>query len=541
MKKGTKITLIVLGVIFAIGIAAFVCADVLVSRLVNKEVNKALVNLPGCEASVGTIHLRFFSATAAVNDLHFAYHGEPLRAKDTIGPGVEIHVDRIDVGRVFYSLLFQRRVLISDVRIKRPQVELWMDENHPELCFPQIHDEGLEKANNVLKDARLMLFAVKNASFKLHSLSSKLDVAVDSCSVKVHDLQYDSVFTYNDSVYEFSLASAAIMFPDGRMRMETHNLSHEDQGAIEIGATRIANTMPRKKLGELVKEPVTWMDMQIESVKIAPLNPIRKALAQDLSLDKIEATVKQMDIFRDERFAPKEPFQMPQEILMAIPATFLVKHVDARINKIDIEFASTDINCGEIHLGDIQAEVDNITNKRGATLTARGGCPIQSGKAKAGFTMTMNKAADFSLKLHAEKINADFLNPFIRPLVGITFELAMDTLDTQYAGNSEKAKGTFRMLYHGLEVQVHKEDNIPYKIVTKNANTFTTLANTLLPKSNPTAVDIHPRAYEVEWKRDVWKPFPLYMFGPCINGAVETLLPGLYVHKEVKNKKSKKK
>ena len=84
-------------------------------------------------------------------------------------------------------------------------------------------------------------------------------------------------------------------------------------------------------------------------------------------------------------------------------------------------------------------------------------------------------------------------------------------------------------------------DNIPYKIVTKNANTFTTLANTLMPKSNPTAVDVHPRAYEVEWKRDVWKPFPLYMFGPCINGAVETLLPGLYVHKEVKNKKSKKK
>lgn len=541
MKNGTKITLIVLGVIVALGIAVFISADVLISRVAHREMNKALANIPGCEASFGSVQVRLFSATAAVYDLRFVYHSDPIRPKDTIGPGIEVQVESIEMGRLFYSLLLKRRVLISDLRIKYPQVELWLDEKHPERSFPEMPKDSVKMPENPLEYARLMLFNIKNASFKLHSLTSKLDVAVDSCSVKVHDLQYDSVFTYNDSVYEFSLASAAIMFPDGRMRMETHNLSHEDQGAIEIGATRIANTMPRKKLGELVKEPVTWMDMQIESVKIAPLNPIRKALAQDLSLDKIEATVKQMDIFRDERFAPKEPFQMPQEILMAIPATFLVKHVDARINKIDIEFASTDINCGEIHLGDIQAEVDNITNKRGATLTARGGCPIQSGKAKAGFTMTMNKAADFSLKLHAEKINADFLNPFIRPLVGISFELALDTLDTQYAGNSEKAKGTFRMLYHGLEVQVHKEDNIPYKIVTKNANTFTTLANTLLPKSNPTAVDVHPRAYEVEWKRDVWKPFPLYMFGPCINGAVETLLPGLYVHKEVKNKKSKKK
>ena len=95
------------------------------------------------------------------------------------------------------------------------------------------------------------------------------------------------------------------------------------------------------------------------------------------------------------------------------------------------------------------------------------------------------------------------------------------------------------MLYHGLEVKVHGEDDIPYKIVTKNANSFTTLANTLIPKSNPTAVDIHPRAYQVEWKRDQWKPFPLYMFGPCIDGAKETLLPGLYVHKQVSNNNKK--
>ena len=93
------------------------------------------------------------------------------------------------------------------------------------------------------------------------------------------------------------------------------------------------------------------------------------------------------------------------------------------------------------------------------------------------------------------------------------------------------------MLYHGLKVKVHEEDDIPYKIVTKNAKAFTTLANTLLPKSNPTAVDIRPRAYEVEWKRNEWKPFPLYMFGPCIDGVKKTFLPGLYVHKQVKNKK----
>ena len=222
---------------------------------------------------------------------------------------------------------------------------------------------------------------------------------------------------------------------------------------------------------------------------------------------------------------------------MSIPAHFMINHVDAHINAIDIEYASTNVNCGELHLKGIQAAVDNVTNKRGAIMTAGGTCPIQKGQAKASFSMTMNKACDFGMRLHATNINADYLNTFLRPLVGMTCELQLDDLETQYTGNSEKASGTFKMLYHGLKVQVHQEDDIPYKIVTKNAKTFTTLANTLLPKSNPTAVDIHPRAYEVSWKRNEWKPFPLYLFGPCIDGAMETLLPGLFVHKQVSSKK----
>lgn len=538
MKKGTKITLIVLGVIVALGIAVFISADVLISRVARREMNKALANMPGCEASFGSVQVRLFSATAAVYDLRFVYHSDPIRPKDTIGPGIEVQVESIEMGRLFYSLLLKRRVLISDLRIKYPQVELWLDEKHPERSFPEMpKDTTVKMPENPLVDARLMLFHIKNASFKLHSLTSKLDVAVDSCSLKLHDLQYDSVFTYNDSVYLFALEKAAVMFPDGRMRMETHALHHEDQGALNLGYTRIANTMPRRKLGEMVKEPVTWIDMQLDRVMIAPLNPIRKALANDLTLDKIEAVVKQMDIFRDQRFEPKEPYQMPQEALLAVPVQFKVNQVDANIKKIDIEYASTNINCGELHLGGIQAQVKNITNKRNAVMQMSGTCPVENGNAQASASMTMNTACDFAMELHASGVNGAFLNSFIRPLVGISFKLELDTLDAQYTGNKEIANGTFRMLYHGLEVKVHKEDDIPYKIVTKNANTFTTLANTLIPKSNPTAVDARPRAYQVQWKRDVWKPTPLYLFGPCIDGAMETMLPGLFVHKQVKKKK----
>ena len=49
---------------------------------------------------------------------------------------------------------------------------------------------------------------------------------------------------------------------------------------------------------------------------------------------------------------------MPQNILTSIPVVFNIKHVDAGIRKIDIEFASTNVNCGRLALRDIRTVVE---------------------------------------------------------------------------------------------------------------------------------------------------------------------------------------
>lgn len=540
MKKTTKILLIVLAVILTIGIAGFICADVLISRVATTQVNKVLATLPEGEASIGSISVRVFSGTASVGDIRFAYSKDTVIKKDTFHVGATISVDRIDIGRVFYTLLLKKQALVHSLTIVRPQVELWLDEQHPERSFPAFESDATRSFEFPLNKAELKHLNIKNASFALHSLSSKLDVLADSCSIALYDLVYDTAFHYCDSVYKLTLAHAAIMLPDGRMKIETRQLSHANQGPLTLGATRIANTMPKKRLGDIVKEPVTWIDMTLSSVETSAFNPLHKALAQDFSLQSVNAQVECMDIFRDERYKPKSVFLMPQTILMSIPVVFNIEHVHAGINIINIDFASTDKNIGQLSLGNIKATVKNITNKRGATLKASGTCPLQAGKANAAFEMTMNKNCNWVMDLHAENVNAALLNPFIRPLVGMTAECFIDALDTRYKGDILKADGTFRMLYHGFRVKVHKEDDIPYKIITKNANTFTALGNSLLPKSNPSSPTKQPRGYQVTWKRNEWKPFPLFLFGPCIDGVKKTMLPGLYVHLQTKEPKTAK-
>lgn len=532
MKKGTKITLIVLAVLLGLGAAVFVGADVWVSRYVKKQVDKALAELPFGEASVGDIQILLFSGTASVEDLAFSY-----------APAMDVHVSKVEVGRVFYSALLNREIKITDIVIDRPSLTMIYDSKHPENMFPKIEDNGLKKAGDILSSASLDRLKIRNAQLNLQDVASGIEVSIDSANVRLRDLVYnfkDSTYRYNDSLYQIEAGVLSCYVPEEPMKIEAHQIQLRDRQGLTTGNIRIQHACDKRKLSKIKREQATWIDMHASSVRTSAFNVFEKALNQDLNMDTVAVEISYMDIFRDARMEPKKPFPMPQTVLTKLPVTLEVKHVAAKVKRIDIEFASTDINKGEMHLKNITAAVEHATNKRGSTIFVHGHCPLDKGKAKAEMSIVLNKACDWKTKLHVENVNTNILNSFIRPLVGMTFDCNVDMLDAEYKGNSVSASGTFRMLYHGLNVKVYKEDDIPYKVITKNANTITQLGNTLIPKSNPTAVDVRPRAYNVEWKRDEWKPFPLYMFGPCIDGAVKTMLPGLFVHKQVKQKKGKK-
>lgn len=464
-----------------------------------------------------------------------------LQVKSDTTPFADISVERIEVGPLAPKMLTDNKILVRNANIIRPHVELRMDEQHPELCFPTTKNKKANKKPITLpfKRAELQNLHIEDISFALHSISSELDVVADNCSLALHHLAFDTAFHYCDSIYSLSLAHAVVMLPDGRMKLETNNIKYKNQGEIMIGETHIANTIPPLQLGDIIKEPYTWINMHVQSVTTSPINPLRKALAKDYTLNNLDVVVADMHVYRDARHKPKKPFPMPQQLLMDIPVVFDITHVNALIQKIHVDFASTNTNIGQIDLSNISAGINNITNKNGETMRVKGVCPMGKGHANVEFNMMMNNDCQFDVRLNAQDLNASFLNSFIRPLVGLTADCVIDTLNTKYTGNSVKSDGTFKLIYKNFSMQAHKEDDIPYQIITKHANTITTLGNSLVAKSNPRPIDKTAREYIITWKRDEWKPFMLYLFGPCIDGVKKTFLPGLYVHLKVKDKKQK--
>ncbi len=554
MKRAGKITLVVFAVLIAALVVTLVMADVIVSRIVQKEVDKTVAQIPDVDISVGGINLFLLSGTAVVHDIHFAtkslVHLVPstsstdTNAPAALEPGLAVQIPQLTIGYINYRRLWrEKKLYIHQTKIDDLNLTVQMDENNPKSLLPALpEDTALANIGKWLKEISIRNIDVNRLHAGLRSTSGPLDMAIDSLSIHAEDIGYnliDSIFSYNDSCYWLHIGSLTAALPDNESAIELHDLETRDEGPLQLGYTRFHHIITPKRLADRHREPTTWVDVELNRVETTPFNPIRKVLAGDYTLDSLHADVRQLHVCRDVRHAAKHPFPMPQDVLKKIPAHFEIKHLTAKVNKVDVELVSTDVSCGKMQVSQLQIRMQHVTNRHGAVWYNYAHAPFgPQGMVDARFNMHFDKSARFDVVMKGKKIEAATLNSFLRPLVGLTCSCMIDQVDAKYSGDRVKASGDFCMLYHGLDVQFHKDENVPYKIISKNSGILTSMAHSLIPKSNPTPVDKHPRRYRVEWKRDDRVAFPIYLFGPCIKGVVETMLPGLFIHKQERVKKT---
>lgn len=562
MKKASKIALIVVGAVVVFLALAIICADMIASRMVNKTVQEQ-INADSTTTTiltVGDIHVRLLSGCIDIDDIYLSSDTTVVQLQDkklvlTNAPaakgklkktGMAVYIPRISVLFIDYvRYLKHREIDLYSLVVREPQIAVSLDEKNPESCLPVFSTSKSEEPSNIditkwLKKAELSNLEIDCASAQLQSVRTKMVANVDSLSLDVNGLAFnllDSAFSYNDSVYELSLQHAYFRLPDGSAEVDTRGLQTEDAGALKLGKTRFRNLISSVQMAEKAHDYVTWVDLSVNRVQTSAFNPIRKALAQDFTLDSVYADVQLLHVIRDQHIDPKCPFPTPQEILMQIPAKFAIKNVAAKVNTINVEFTMDARNYGKLDMNGLNAKLKNVSNKRNTVWTNHVHGSLGGGsELEATFDLHMDKASNFDVAIQGTNIEINVLNDFLRPIVGLSCESHVDTLRTHYTGDNKMAKGDFLMMYRGLEVQFHKDQDISVKEIRNFGGLIQGFANNLVPKSNPTLVDAAPRKYAVEWKRDEYKPYPLFVVGPCIMGVVQTMLPGLYVHKQIREK-----
>ena len=495
MKKSVKITLWVVGIIVGIFILMETCADVVVSRIAEKKAHAAIeaAELPFA-VDFDRIHVFLMAGTVEVTDIRFAANGKQLKNKtiDTIDvtlPGLSVR------GINYFDFLRNKRVSVDRVKLHN-------------LCA------------------------------KYKSKKDKMSVSVDSLTVKVYDLFYslkDSTYGYNDSIYTLQFHHLAFIEPKGLLGIEAYDFKTKNAGVIQLGKTKIAHTMNKRKLGPIVKKPVSWLSMQLNSVEIAPMNIMRyEQFLKGVHLSKITVKGDKLETLRDVRYKPTEPFPMPQQAIMQLKFPIAIDQVDVTMKTIDVNVLMTDKNCGEMQVNKLKATVKDFSNKKNSVMKVDLSACLGDAQANALFKMYMNNDCRFDVEMSGKNLETKHLNKLIRPLTSMELDCTVDSLRAKYSGDKVKAAGQVMLAYHGLKGKVNKGDEIPFKIISQNAGALEYFVNNLIPKSNPRNESKEPLSFNVEWEKKPEQAFGMYMVGPLIMGAVQTFLPGLFQGKKVK-------
>ncbi|MBO4665429.1 MAG: hypothetical protein J5612_00995 [Paludibacteraceae bacterium] len=495
MKKSVKITLWVVGIIAGIFILFETCADVAVSRIAEKKAHAAIeaAELP-FTVDFNRIHVFIMAGSVEVTDIRFAANGKQLNTKE---------IDTVDVtlpdlsirGINYFDLLRNKRVSVNSVKV--------------------------HKLSALYKEKK-----------------SKMSVQVDSLTVTVHDLFYslkDSTYGYNDSIYSLKFKHLAFVEPQGLLGIEANDFKTKNAGPIQLGRTKIAHRMDKRKLGDIVKKPVSWLSMSLNSVEIAPMNILRyEQFLKGVHLSKITVNGDKLETLRDVRYKPTEPFPMPQQAIMQLKFPIAIDQVDVTMKTIDVNVLMTDKNCGEMHVNKLKATVRDFSNKKNSVMKVDLTACLGDAQANALFKMYMNNDCRFDVEMYGKNLETKHLNKLIRPLTSMELDCTVDSLRAKYTGDKVKAGGTVMLAYHGLRGKVHKGDEIPFKIISQNAGALEYFVNNLIPKSNPRNESKEPLSFNVEWEKKPEQAFGMYMVGPLIMGAVQTFLPGLFQGKKVK-------
>lgn len=515
--------------------------------------------------NVKRVYTDYNTSSVVINDVEFA--------TDTVVPYDEMyHIVLVDTlrldGIVLPDLNTKREATASALRVIRPQYFGWIDESSEntnkehrtgddEVADDPHNLAKQRKALNVLKGffdgVALNRFSIENGTAEFSSLVSDLSVCAEGLDLSFNDIAYeisDKVYDieqvpglkFNDASYSIRLRHADVLIPDSTMRMDVNNFRHENCGPIALGRTSMWHTIDKWELAHRNGDiPTTWFSMVLDTFRtsfVHPMNIFKDfQKAGRVELDSVTAVVDTLNIFRDMRYKPKEPYSMPHKLMMSVDSSlasmFTLSMVNANVNRMNVYMAMTDTCTPYLAIDDIWGRVKDISLAKGGTINIIGGGRIGNCKAMVEANLGLRSEYPWDIKLNVSKMDLSALNSLTFPIAGLNMGGMVQELRAEYGGDSVKASGVMMMKYNGLTAVFSKESPSPYKFIGKNYRFLNSCARTLITHNNPAKGRKKVRAYKVSWKNDKWNPAALFMIGPVIKGAIETILPGIFIHNKV--------
>jgi len=475
---------------------------------------------------------------------------------------VETGVDQITIGG-FNVAKFNsvKQMDVKNIHFYHPYAQLRIDESNQgakpkkkkdtnpqteiDIINQKMADAKLDAITEFITGLTVDTILLHDAAMDVQSISTAFNFQAKDISTALYGVGWSLIdqipYHYNDSIYQFYMANVDVITPDSFIAITAQNICYNNGGAFSIGKTHIHHIVNKWQLAHLMGDvPVSLIDMWVDSLRTSSKNIVKEAFSLEggFYLDTLFADVKSMHVFRDARYQVKEPYKLPQAYICQLSYPFVVHCVKAKIGDMHIEMALSKKDIGKFDLGPLAFTVSNVTPIPNSVIRVNGGGKMGTADITAKFNMTVNQACNWDIHLTAKNLDTHHLDEMIYPIVGMKIGCDVHRIKADYSGDTATASGTFCMEYDNVDIFADKNSNPPITIVKNMSGLINSAGKTLVNKSNPKKPGQEPVAYQVKWKNDPWVNPALFYVGPVIDGCIETMLPGLFLHRRVKDGQS---
>lgn len=544
-KTGVKISVLVVIIVIIAALIGVAKTNGLITKTINQKLQEQSAALQAGSFSYGGIDVNLWKATAIVKDLK--YVSDSSGVKNTKLSGFEIGIRETEFYFLeYWSLLKNKKLIVHSVTLNDIESSLEIDDSRPVIPKDSTDTGAMDVYKTVLEFVATINVSkvnINNASLVVDNIGNSFHFQLDSTYLSVANLGYDLAngeVSYNDSIYAFSVKNIKMIHPDGKYRMEVGSVKSMNAGPLTIENITHKCLVQKEKLAEVNgKIPAVWSNLKINKIETSKVNILRSILNEYVKLESVSISGGFADLYKDDTYPPFKVSRPIQCSLAKLQIPLNVKKLDVYLDKFLFTEKLPNIPAATLEMHKIKASVHDVNNTDYRDIVAKVSCAM----ANRGGFMTMdlrlhkNEQSTWDFKFGVTDGKFGAFNDFLGNLAGVKVSGDLEKVEAVYSGDTLKSKGTFVMLYKNLEAEVIKGKS-PFDILNKTSKAVNGLIKVIVPHSNPLKPGAAPKEYKVSAKRDLYKPYFVYIMGGVFNGLEETLLAPFFIAKEVKDKKT---
>lgn len=347
--------------------------------------------------------------------------------------------------------------------------------------------------------------------FKIGIDSLRMQLTLDTLQYRFHD--------FSTRLHDLDIQTADSLF---HLTLKSFDLSYENK-SIELKKISFKPNVSHEVLQRDFKYQHTEFSGTVGTLTINQVNFDSLVYVQKLFIDEVVLDSVRASIFKD-KTKPLNKNRMPiylGQTVRKISMPLRINHVKAMHVNLENTERKPDSTLAKVNITRATMEVKNITNLSPHSILAMKADAWLEGKAHFKATLGFYYLIpQFDFEGSIEKFNLPDLTPLIQAYTpakinkGIADEISFSGIAEQ-----TRASGTFKFLYHDLEVDLELKEQAKWK-----SSVLAFAANTALNSSNPGSADLPPRVVKFKIERDMNKGFVNVVIKSILNGMKETMI-----------------